>query len=475
MIVNRPELGRVWALSGARFDPGTQKYNLGWTAEIPTYEVLNYLQYRTDLALLSAAQRGIPEWGNDLTYGLGSVVWDNKNGTVYTSKVATPNKSKAPSDNPNEWEISSTQFTMNSFLALNKKIDDHVAARNDPHNVTADQVDTYIKSVIDSKVAKVDGDISNHVNRKDNPHGVTAAQAGAVPVTGGTYTGAVTFNASETKINTGAGDQAVMADANRVALRYADAYLGIRKSDKRATIKVGSKEEVLMSETEYVAARALIEPSYAVPCPDVWIDALSDIHLRQGFGFTELQRSVAGPYTDKSGNPQTAAPGMPRHEREGLRIEWGLSKERLALDANNNMSGIPEATWFIEGHWATGQTDRVILYWDDSAAEDYIDIAADGAVTVKFRDPDNAERKFLAGNLVDSGVFRLAVSFTTQRVRTYLNGVAGAAGDMTFMPSTQYAKVYLGFPGPEPAGGVWHLRQFKAWHRVLTQEQISTL
>lgn len=474
MIVNRPELGRVWALSGARFDPGTQKYSLGWTAEIPTYEVLNYLQYRIDLALLSAAQRGIPEWGSDLTYGLGSVVWDNKNGTVYISKVATPNKSKAPSDNSSEWEISSTQFTMNSFLALNQKIDDHIAARNDPHNVTADQVDTYVRSVIDNKIAKVDGDITNHVGRKDNPHGVTAARAGAVPITGGAYTGTVAFDAQETKINPGAGDQALFAHGSAVGLRFEDAFLALDKNSKRAFTRVAGQRQWLLNESEYVAARALIEPEYATPLPDVHIDALSDIHLRQGFGFSKLVRATANTYVDKSGVTRTAAAGEPRNERQGLLIDWNL-REHLAVDAMNNMAGVSEATWFFEGYWSSGQSDRCILYWDDAPAGDYIEISAEGVVSAKFRDPDNAERRYIAGNLSGSGVFRLAASFTTQRVKTYLNGVPGAAGDQAFSPSPQYAKVYLGYPGGAAAAGIWHLRQFKAWHQVLTQEQISTL
>ena len=323
MSVTRPELGRIWALSGARFDPGTQKYTLGWTAEIPTYEVLNYLQYRVDLALLSTAQRGIPEWGSDLTYGLGSVVWDNKDSRIYVSKVAVPSKSKAPSDNPADWELSSTQFTMTSFLSLNGKIDDHIAARNDPHNVTADQVGTYTSSVIDSKISKVAGDITAHTGRRDNPHGTTAEQAGAVPKTGGEYLGPVTFSATETKVNPGAGDHAVRADSEMLSLRFEDIYLGIRKSDKRAVVKTPSGTEVLMNEQEYVETRKEIEPEYAVPSPDFHVDAINDVHIKAGFHTSQFVRSGSRPYTDKAGRPAVAEDQMPRHAAGGLLLENG--------------------------------------------------------------------------------------------------------------------------------------------------------
>ena len=476
MSVNRPELGRIWALNGARFDPGTQKYQLGWTAEIPTYEVLNYLQYRVDLALLAASERGIPEWGSDLTYGLGSVVWDNTNSKMYVSKVATPNKSKAPSTNTADWEESCTQFTMNAFLQIDQKIDAHIGRADNPHGVTAEQVNTYIKSVIDQKVSNVATDLSNHAGRRDNPHGTTAAGIGAVPATGGTYTGAVTFNSPEVKINSGAGDHAVHADSDILGLRYADVYLGLRKSDNRAVLKVAGNTSVLLSESEYVEARRVLEPEYAVPDPDVWIDALNDINLKQGFGFTELVRGVTADYTDKSGRVRVAGVGEPRQERNGLRLDWSLDKERLDVDASNNLFGVPEATWFFEFVWAGN--GRSILYWDDSGAQDHVEVSATGTVTVFFSDADGAERGWVAGTTQAGVVSRLAVSYNSQRVRTYLNGVAGATGDQSFSPQVaEWSKFYLGYPATSPVApvGVWWLRQFKIWHRVLTPEQISTL
>lgn len=40
--------------------------------------------------------------------------------------------------------------------------------------------------------AAVQTNLTSHINNKSNPHGVTAAQAGALPITGGTLTGNLT-------------------------------------------------------------------------------------------------------------------------------------------------------------------------------------------------------------------------------------------------------------------------------------------
>ena len=157
-MTNRTTLGRIWAEAGQRVDPdanGSKKYRLGWLAEIPSYEVLNYLQWRIDIALTALAERGIPEWGNDIGYVLGALVWDNTNNTVYRAKVNAPSRGLAPSANLSQWEPSAIQISSLQWTTANNKIDTHIARKDNPHGVTAEQVNTYIKSVIDSKIATV--------------------------------------------------------------------------------------------------------------------------------------------------------------------------------------------------------------------------------------------------------------------------------------------------------------------------------
>ena len=104
---------------------------------------------------------------------------------------------------------------------LERKVDQHTADQNNPHNVTAaqvglgnvpnkstnDQQPTFTEAsaltTLDSgekltlmlgKIAKAISTLISHVGNKSNPHGVTASQTGAVPTGGGTMTGNLSMN-----------------------------------------------------------------------------------------------------------------------------------------------------------------------------------------------------------------------------------------------------------------------------------------
>lgn len=468
----RPLLGRIWAQSGKRSDPGREKYLQGWTAEIPTYEVLNFLQYQIDLALLAQTERGAPEWGADVAYYKGALAWDDTDNTVYIAKVANPNRNLKPSANSAQWDPSAIQVTVKDFEEQEKRFNDHIARMDNPHKVTAQQAGTYTRSQIDTKIAAIQKNTDDHKADKQNPHGTTAAQIGAVPITGGTYAGDVTFSTEETKFNPNAGDYAVRADSAFFGLRYGTTKLGIEKSSKRAIIQDGSNVDYLMSESEYVEKRRTIEHEYAVPTPDVWIDALSDIHIKQGFGFTELVRPNSASYTDKSGKTQSVPAGYPRHENRGLKLESEKS-EQLVMDAKDNYLGLETGTVFIEGYWEP-QTGMAYIMSDNSTRDDQIFIDAAGATKVRFQDTAGAKHDLYAGKL-EAGVFRIAVSFDAITAKTYLNGVPGEQKDIAYAPSTgTWTKVFFGGTQASP-NSYWWMRAVKIWHRVLTADQISTL
>jgi hypothetical protein len=471
----RPTLGRLWAQSGKRVDPGVEKYKQGWTAEIPPFETLNHLQYQIDLALLAQTERGAPEWGNDVAYYKGALAWDNTDEKIYIAKVANPSRSLVPSANLSQWEPSAIQISTNAYEAANARFDAHVADVSNPHKVTAAQAGTYTKAQIDTKVSAIKSNTDAHKADKNNPHGTTAAQIGAVPIAGGTYTGDVTFNTTETKINPGAGDHAISADTTFFGLRFGTFRLGIDKATGRAVIKSGSTADFLMNEAEYVEKRRAVEGEYAVPSPDCWIDAASDINLKQGFGFTELIRASTASYTDKSGVQQTAGPGEPRITAFGLTISQA-SGERLEVTAHQNYQGFSEGTLMLEAMWdASANGGLIYLLTDNSPRQDLIFVATNGDVTVQFEDNAGQLRKFIAGRATSKVAFKMAVTWNSQTTRTYFNGTPGQFGDLSFSPSTKpFTRFTFGIASVA-ANSWYHLRTFKSWAKILTAKQISTL
>lgn len=87
--------------------------------------------------------------------------------------------------NKKEWSLT-TPITpeelnrMEQGIADNdKSITNHKNDFENPHNVTAEQINTYTKNVIDNKVSTVESALTTHVNNTENPHNVTASQIGA--------------------------------------------------------------------------------------------------------------------------------------------------------------------------------------------------------------------------------------------------------------------------------------------------------
>lgn len=471
-MATRPTLARIWALSGARKDPGSLKYSTGWIGEIPTFEVLNFQMNRIDTALLAFAERGVPEWGPDIEYVLGAQAFAS-DGKIYVSKVAAPSRALSPQNNLTEWEESSAQFTMAQYAAMVAKFDAHIARMDNPHRVTAAQAGTYTQTQINDKIAVVNQKITSHTSDMGNPHKTTASQIGAVPITGGTYTGPVVFANAETKINPGAGDHAVFADATAVGLRYNTIKIGIEKSSGRAFMQNGASKQYLLNEPEYVKLRKTVEKNYAVPTPDLELDLLSDIHIKQGMGFSEFVRNSSRTYTDKSGILQTAAAGMPRHEQQGLLIEASYG-EYLSIDAQNNFAGFVDSTMLIEGiirEFPPGIS--TILQTDSSGRDDSVYVSSAGVATFRITDSGGQVRNFVIGNIQAGKLFRIVVVLTATRYATYLDGVAGAAGAISFAPTLEYSSVRVGGTAINPTA--WWCRKFSVWARALTPEQIMTL
>ena len=283
----RPKLNRIWTSTNAnlRRDPGDAKYIQGWISEIPTYQVLNYLQYKVDTTLLALAERGIFEWGSDVTYGLASVVWDETDKRIYVSTVGAPDKTKAPSANSAHWTPSSIQVSRASYDSIVAAIKAHIAdVTGNPHKLTAGRLNAYNKNETDAIVAQYRALVLAHSSDKNNPHGVTATQTGAVPSTGGTYSGDVIFNAG---VFFDSGKVNKINKSGGLFLQNGAGQIGINDSGVGMVGPTNSMSKIV-TEASYPGLKSAQEPDYAVPMPNFQMNCVRDINIQTGIGYADF-------------------------------------------------------------------------------------------------------------------------------------------------------------------------------------------
>ena len=460
-MTNRLTLDRVWASGGDRTDPGVDKYIEGWIDEIPTYQALNHIQYRNDSALLALAERGVFEWGTDIVYALGSLTWDEADGHIYVAIVDAP--TGQPSLTPASWQRSAVQLTLKEYDEAQALLASHIANISNPHAVTAAQVDAYTIAEIDALIASNTGDIDAHIARVDDPHSVTAVQAGGVLASGGTYTGQVTFEAPETLINPGAGDAAI-SHIDGLYLRLAANKLGLNATG----VPVFNASE-LIHEDNYATNRNIIEAQFSVPTPDCRLDLLCGINIPIGHGTTNYTIPAGIAYTDKSGTAQTTVLDTPAITADGLMTAPGYP---LILDADLNQAGFAQTTIFLEFGLPTTTTVATRLWDDNSSSNDLLAIDIADGVYLLLTDSAGADHRFDIGTAVVGEVNKVAFTLDGINVKTYLNGVEGEGGAMSFA-ATSYTQVLLGsaLVGEDTT----YLRKFATWNSVLTLQQISTI
>lgn len=282
----RPKLNRLWGGSNAstRRDPTDAKYIIGWVSEIPTFQVLNYLQYKMDTTMLAQAERGVFEWGGDVTYVKGALAWDELDKQVYVSQVANPSKTLAPSNNPTQWKVSSVQITRQQYDTLNANITAHIAdITGNPHQLTAGRLNSYTKAETDALIAQYQALVKAHVDNKNNPHGTTAAQIGAVPITGGTYTGDVIFAAGRILLDAAGSNKVGLLSGSGLFLQSGSGVLGLNSAGVAVAGTVASQSPIVTEQT-FAAQKALVEPDYAIPAPVYVMPLIGDINIYTGSG-----------------------------------------------------------------------------------------------------------------------------------------------------------------------------------------------
>lgn len=459
----RPKLNRVWTSNNAnlRRDPGDAKYLQGWIAEIPTFQVLNYLQYKVDTTLLALAERGVFEWGTDVQYGLGSLVWDDATKIIYVATVGAPSRTLRPSQNLGQWAASSIQVSRYDYDDIVSKISAHIAdTTTNPHRITANMIGAYNKAQIDNLVAQYNALVASHANDRNNPHQVTAAQAGAVPVTGGTYTGAVTFQqgmlfdaGGTTKLSFGAQGFYMQSGNTRIGL------------DSSGTPVVGNastnSNSRIITDATFAEVKAREEPNYSVPYPNYSQHLIGDFNMNIGYG--EFNAPDEWRFAPEFGSalfmPASTVQRMATQSLSNLSVSGELT---VCMDVLSNSPMVPNsvavpAVFGMAGNAGSAEIilqERGVIYAlrSDGHSSDSVSAQLPAQVNTWYR---------------------IVAVFSNNTIKLYFNGVLVASSSSATGSSgatMSFARIYQQASSRNVA-----LRNFRLWISALTDKQISTL
>ena len=453
----RPKLNRVWTSNNsvARRDPGDAKYLQGWVAEIPTYQVLNYLQYKVDTTMLAQAERGIFEWGSDVSYGVGSLAWDETNKTIYVCTVTNPSKTLAPSANPSQWSPSAIQVSRANYDSVVSAINTHIANRANPHQVTAAQVGTYNRAEMDSLVASYRALVQAHVTDYNNPHKLTAVQVGAVPVTGGTYTGPVTmptayFNESKT---------AQILRGDGLWLKNGNYLIGINDTTGFAETGTTSSKSKIVTELTFPNLKAAQEPEYAYLEPTFQMNLINSINISRGSGTIQNTPDSVPMFDQNLGGAfyylaNTSTPSL----------------YKSSDPATGDQSYTIAADYFYDTVSQTGSWQFTI-----GLGISKIIVMQNGVIAIESVLPTGGNKQYAAASGMVVGAWnRIVATFDGVNYKLYLNGVLlkGESGTPLINSSNanRIAMINLSAGTRKTA-----LRAFRIWPTALSAKQISTL
>lgn len=468
------KLGRIWASAplSPNIDPGAAKYNLGWVAEIPVFQMLNYINNRYDTNIVSLAQRGVFEWGNDIAYLNSSLVWDEADGFIYVAKVANPSTATRPGLNAAQWDKSAVQISRKQYDDAVLAWNNHMANTSNPHALTTEILDTYTKAVIDSKVSTNNSNINTHIANKSNPHAVTAIQAGAVPVTGGDYTGLVRHLFASTGIGASALACSLLADATGAFLaKGTNAKLGIDNLFKPVFINDAAVKSQLLLDSNYISAREAVEASYVVPTPDCQVDFRNGISMLYGAGAVAFTGPAGSRgYTDKSGIAQTAAVNSPRLTAQGMLLNGATDVEVCTVPTANNIQGATSFTYCL--HVAIPATSgQQLLQLPHASASSTLFIS--GANLMYRSVVAGAATDLTVMPAVSEGARYTVVSdAAANKTYIYVDGV------LKLTVNSKQDVVSAGNTTLSTNSAAWasrYLQSFRAWLYALTPQQVSNL
>ena len=118
-VVNKPDMNYgIWAENGNVEIPSSEKVELGWIAEKPLNEQMNWVQNRQDAMLQYINQHGIVEWDNVTEYPINAFV--ARDDVVY--KALSQNVDKDPTLNTAIWTVAFADFSQ--VDRINKIVND---------------------------------------------------------------------------------------------------------------------------------------------------------------------------------------------------------------------------------------------------------------------------------------------------------------------------------------------------------------
>ena len=127
----------------------------------------------------------------------------------------------------------------------------------------------YTKAQIDTLVDNLQTELNTH-KAASNPHGTSANDVGAVPITGGRYTGTVYHDSNILGIGTNT-TNAVQVSSNKVFFKKGTLELGLDESGKPYFYN-GTKQ-YLLNEELFLTIKKGEEVNYAVPLPNADLSA----------------------------------------------------------------------------------------------------------------------------------------------------------------------------------------------------------
>ena len=461
----RPKLNRVWTSNNAnlRRDPGDAKYLQGWITEIPTFQVLNYLQYKVDTTLLALAERGVFEWGTDVQYGLGSLVWDDATKTVYVATVGSPSRTLRPSQNLGQWAASAIQVSRYDYDDIVSKISAHIAdVTSNPHRLTANMIGAYNKAQIDSLIAQYNALVASHANDRNNPHQVTAAQAGAVPVAGGTYTGPVTFQ------------QGMLFDASGTTkLSFGPAGFYMQSGDTRIGLDASGVPVVgsastntnsrIVTDATFAEVKAREEPKYAVPEPNFCQHLIGDFHIYCGKGAINASDNLY--FNNAYGGALYRTAGQDSLDVMYEGAGYGFTDCTICVDILSNTPRAPDSDESVGIYFSLDglNGEHIYLFWKSKGRLIARRTSAAGVDSAYYTFPWQADRWYRV----------VATLSTTTGLEIYVDGVRVAVDTSQNVAAAcvgRYPRIHF-----YPTSRSYAVRNFRVWDFKMTPNQVSTL